>query len=186
MAGSDSRHSQSSHLAAGYRYRQLQVNALRSLGLPIQPPADWVTPMGTLTAMDQLATARRINAQPGMRVVWHQAWMEAIEEQNGLIHHPLDIRFDTGTQWHVSGGFNLSTNRNLHIQTDLRVQQWSETAPVGVTANPLALRYPVAATVIRQNRRLHTAELHYIDHPMLAMLVYLTPISSNAGQQLSE
>lgn len=174
----------SSTLAAGYRFRQLQVQAIRAIGLPVLPPANLLEPMGTV-ANGMNGEARRINNQPGMRVVWQKTWIEAVEEQSGLVYHPVDFTFHATNDWHVSGGFNLTVSRYLHLASDLRVQEWAQAAAVTSAQSPdlNAVRYPVRAAVIQQSRRMRSKEMHYIDHPLLGMVVYITPIKAHSEEQ---
>lgn len=185
-------------LSAGYRVQQLKSMAVRASGLPVMLPANWQTPLGQVDDLSLKTEARRINAQKGMRVVWHQAWIEAVEEQQGLVYHPIDLAFNAGNDWHLSGGISLRISRYLHLDTDLRIQQWTTTPPAtlpspaaantsqGSTATlsttPQVLdqnvRYPVRSAVIQQSRRMRSKELHFIDHPLMGILVWITPVKA--------
>ena len=56
--------------------------------------------------------------------------------------------------------------------------------PVAVTAQPL---YPFRhAVLLQQKRRMRSNEVHYIDHPMLGVIVKLTPLDDEALWELAQ
>lgn len=100
----------------------------------------------------------------------------------------------------VTGDLHLYRSRYLHLVTDLNVQHWQglnkpsnldkkaqilphhknevDNIIPSKTSTPLTAinEIPLRAAEIKQSRRMRSNELHYIDHPMLGILVKVTPI----------
>ncbi len=100
----------------------------------------------------------------------------------------------------VSGQVHLYRSRYLHLVSDLKVQHWqslesnnqldksTNTLPSHLNykeniipsnrSTPLTAinEIPLRAAIIKQSRRMRSNELHYIDHPMLGVLVRVTPV----------
>ncbi len=100
----------------------------------------------------------------------------------------------------VSGKLYLYRSRYLHLVTDLNVQHWQsleansefdnsikilpyhskneDNIIPSASSTPLTkiIEIPLRAASIKQSRRMRSNELHYIDHPMLGILVRTTPI----------
>lgn len=170
--------------------------------LPIAPAA-WPAPLTYLETLTMAAQAERINRRRDMQVVWHQAWIEPIQTEQHAIVHSLRIQPENAPNVDVQGNIRFYLSRFLHIQTQLTVQHYlphseaialnysrnmshdeslERTALVtsNVTQSPLehAIRVPLRAAQINQSRRMRSGELHYIDHPMLGIVVRITPIET--------
>jgi len=100
----------------------------------------------------------------------------------------------------VSGQLHLYRSRYLHLVSDLKVQHWQslesnnqldksinilpnhsnyeENIIPSNSSTPLTAidEIPLRAAIIKQSRRMRSNELHYIDHPMLGILVRVTPV----------
>ena len=100
----------------------------------------------------------------------------------------------------VTGEFYLYRSRYLHLVSNLTIQHWQSldrftavdkstnilpshptlTDNIIPSSNSTPLtpidEIPVRAATINQSRRMRSNELHYIDHPMLGILVRVTPI----------
>ena len=118
----------------------------------------------------------------------------ALNFNNAIKHHTPLIEIE------VSGSMYFYRSRFLHLITDLTVQHWqsietnSETEqtmkvrPNHATGNQhiVPSRYsspvtafdsvPLRAAKIEQSRRMRSNELHYIDHPLLGILVRIIPL----------
>ena len=119
-----------------------------------------------------------------------------------LIRIDLRIPFDRipTLEAEISGFIYLYRSRYLHIVSDLQMQHWEKLEKDSVLDKPLPQVHqtaliqdnvvpsdsstpltapdeiPVRATIIQQSRRMRSNELHYIDHPMLGMLVRARPL----------
>jgi len=102
----------------------------------------------------------------------------------------------------VSGQLHLYRSRYLHLVSDLKVQHWQslernspldksikvlpnhpifeENIIPSKSSTPLTAidEVPLRAAIIKQSRRMRSNELHYIDHPLLGILVRVKPIDS--------
>ena len=100
----------------------------------------------------------------------------------------------------VTGELYLYRSRYLHMVSDLNIQHWQSldkitavdkstdilpshptfTDNIIPSSNSTPLtpidEIPVRAAAINQSRRMRSNELHYIDHPMLGILVRVTPL----------
>lgn len=100
----------------------------------------------------------------------------------------------------INGNIHLYRSRYLHIVSNLQVQHWrtlanSHELDKGLSSqhssqllgqniipssssSPLTTidKIPLRAAHVNQSRRMRSNELHYIDHPMLGVLVRVTPI----------
>jgi hypothetical protein len=105
-----------------------------------------------------------------------------------LITHTLD------------GTVTLVRSRFLHVYTDLIYTIPSDTLPHAIRQRPLG--NPVQATIevgsgsfglapeplsmqsfpLRYHRRMRSNELHYIDHPLLGILILATPVEADASE----
>lgn len=166
-------------------------------------PALWPAPLTHLDSLTMTAQAERINRQRDMQVVWHQAWIEPIQTEQTAIVHALRIQPDNAPNVDIQGNVRFYLSRFLHIQTQLTVQHYlpeSEASVLDPTQRmslddtiirPLLqaetttqsqlehpIRVPLRAAQIEQSRRMRSGELHYLDHPMLGIVVRITPIET--------
>lgn len=110
----------------------------------------------------------------------------------------------------INGNIHLYRSRYLHIVSELQVQHWRTLANAheldkGLTSphssqllgkniipssssSPLTTidKIPLRAAHVNQSRRMRSNELHYIDHPMLGILVRVTPADYGIEPELSE
>jgi hypothetical protein len=101
----------------------------------------------------------------------------------------------------ISGKVYLYRSRYLHLVSELQVQHWrtlennhdldkglssphssqslGQSIIPSSSSSPLTTinRIPLRAAKVSQSRRMRSNELHYIDHPMLGILVRVTPIA---------
>lgn len=99
----------------------------------------------------------------------------------------------------ISGQIYLYRSRFLHLVAELQVQHWrtlnnhheldqdllsphsNQSTGISIipskNSSPSAIidRIPLRAAVVNQSRRMRSNELHYLDHPMLGILVRVTP-----------
>lgn len=100
----------------------------------------------------------------------------------------------------INGNIHLYRSRYLHIVTELQVQHWRTLADTheldksfpptlssqlsgkniipSSSSSPLTTidKIPLRAAHVNQSRRMRSNELHYLDHPMLGVLVRVTPV----------
>jgi len=110
----------------------------------------------------------------------------------------------------VTGTVHLYRSRYLHLVSDLQVQHWQHLGndtsvdkaldiPLcsqeikdnlipSNTATPLTTlcEVPVRAAMVEQSRRMRSRELHYIDHPLLGIMVRAIPVDQIPPQEVEQ
>ena len=167
-----------------------------------KPPAAQLpgsfTPVKELTLSKE---AQRIDQRPDMKVIWHQAWIEPVQEAESGMTHSVDIHVKDKFDIQVNGTFELHRSRYLHISTDLTVQHYQMRQPQALSALSLPESQasstlsnalpdqelqasaasapeivPIRAAEVRLSRRMRSNELHYLDHPLLGIVVRAVPV----------
>lgn len=148
-----------------------------------------------LAAPELNDSIERINYRNDMEVVWHEVWAEPIQDEGLALPHPLHIKVKHGIDIEIAGQFSLHRSRYLHFNTDIIVQHYQDVTespldiltlpnseqsdewlPTGKQSEAQPHSIPLRASNIRQTRRMRSGELHYLDHPMLGIVVKVTPI----------
>lgn len=131
------------------------------------PKASWPMPLQPLDNLMLADSLKHFQKRSDMQVIWHQGWVEPIQERKHSIAHPINIELDA-PYFHLSltGQFQLSVSRYLHFSTNFEIQH--------NTTDGEAIR----AATIKQTRRMRSNELHYLDHPMLGVMVKVVPIKN--------
>lgn len=142
---------------------------------------------------------QRIRQAPDMRLLQHVAWRQTVAGND--LSDPVFIQTGDqyGLSFEVEGMLALKKNRYLHIDTDLLYSRFkrkllndgvhweifTQDAPASqldgyrdVTIDGFTLlnedtsEYQAELTApFRQSRRVMAGELHYLDHPLLGMLI---------------
>lgn len=112
------------------------------------------------------STSRRISSQPGMRVLYHKAWSQPVIK--GRNSQPISIaagqRMVDGL-YEIQGTITVDRGRYLHFKPNLQLRRY--------TADSL-----ITAT-IDVPRRMRSKEAHYIDHPLMGIVVWAVPLEDN-------
>ena len=139
--------------------------------------------------------ARRLTSSPEYKVLKHIAWRQpALSKRQA---YPIQIRagkdyqgefptrsyrpveFGDTTQssgsravYELEGTLTVTVGRYLHIYSDLvyRLPQRAQYASAGFSNRVLADYH------VKSHRRMRSKELHYVDHPIVGMIVEATPI----------
>ena len=121
---------------------------------------------------DALKTNKRYN------VLVHKAWRQTGFEEDKGIDIPIDSRTSTGPDKggnSIQGSIRIELGRYLHIYTDMIYQQPNKDynpALIGEESLPYK-QYP-----IQSHRRMRSKELHYLDHPLVGILVMARPVDN--------
>lgn len=146
---------------------------------------------------------KQLNRLKYSRVVWQHAWTEPVQAKASAFVHPLNINsVQRQNAIHISGSVTVYLSRYLHAQTDLVVQYSKPNAlarlsyPTDSATTPSSSLFvpnqtPVmynTSTLIRAarvtlSRRMRSNELHYLDHPMLGLVVRIIPAQSPVPKQ---
>jgi len=164
------------------------------------------TPFATLPATQrELASQASAMQRSGRyRILFHEAWLQPIENQSTAVPIVLDHSGDGG-QWpalqgtiklYRSGDLQLETNLWLNTQGEYLNSAWrmptpprgpasgvhaapAQTAPAPSSAAAAGQEYPYRhAVLLDQKRGVNSGELLYIDHPMLGVVAKITALSA--------
>lgn len=157
---------------------------------------------------DFVKTAERMRYRRDIKVVWHQAWIEEIQDSDNAIVHPVEASYEGDLKIDIDGEIRLQRSRYIHIVPDLNIQQYVLGFPLDdipvttpattpaetdtdsgtdVTDTDLAeapvqaeepVWMPLRAAHLTRSRRMRSDEVHYLDHPLLGMLVKVTPYAA--------
>ena len=203
-----------------------------------------------VTLLDDLEFANAVNRfgyRSDMKVVWHQAWIEELQDSANAYDHEVAASYEEENfRIDISGSFNLYRSRYIHIRPDLEVDQLIFTIPddaplsgeatdnteegamtmavtsdnisdnssenmgnsdalpgaegqmtivpsdQGITNEPVAEPepewIPLRAAKIERSRRMRSGEVHYLDHPLVGMVVKVTPyeVPEEASEEAPE
>ncbi|MCW9006241.1 MAG: peptidoglycan binding protein CsiV, partial [Gammaproteobacteria bacterium] len=131
---------------------------------------------------------------PDYNVLIHKAWKQRgldsdeafsvfvdsrtqtnMTEHNNIKQQPGDINSPVSIKSFITGNIKLIMSRYLHINTDLiytKQKAHSALSPVDLDENPAIKEtiYPILF-----ERRMRSRETHYIDHPLVGMIILATP-----------
>ena len=116
-----------------------------------------------------------LNQAGGLSPVIHTAWQQPVYGRNAArpFYLKSDREITPGTPV-VEGMIKISVRRYLHVDLDLLLRR--TTAEVATRAGGFqTFRFD-------EHRRMRSKELHYIDHPLMGMLIEITPLSSPGSQ----
>jgi Peptidoglycan-binding protein, CsiV len=120
-------------------------------------------------------------------LLYHQAWRQLISGSNTHIFITGGKLF--GGHYELEGTISLSVAQYLRIQTNLWLTQFVPADPVLPNDWPPLPKLPDEAintleknefaikriVKLDQNRIMRSNEIHYIDHPLLSVIVKITP-----------
>jgi hypothetical protein len=148
--------------------------------------------------------ATLIERQRGNQILLHGRWLQPVPQrgqpqplfiqkgviQKGVIQKGViqkgGIQEGSGIsrQYQLEGTMAVTLGRYLHFQARLSYREpafgqnpISLPASLSEVAQPTALPAPIAGhMVLQQSRRMRSAQVHYIDHPKLGVLVRIDPL----------
>ena len=135
----------------------------------------------TYHASDALSKhVTRLNKSDRYNVLLHQSWQQTGLDNTDAISIQVDTsgtkktdRENQELKSSVQGSLKLVLGRYLHIHTDLLYKRLNNTD----TQTAPALNSNIFSEFkIQSQRRMRSKELHYIDHPLVGILVLVKPI----------
>ena len=117
--------------------------------------------------------AKKLKASKRYNVLVHKAWRQTGFADDAAIDIPIDSRMTSDDENNIHGSIKIILGRYLHIYTDIIYQQpRKDAAPVWQGQGSQQFKeYP-----INFHRRMRSKELHYLDHPMVGILVMAMPV----------
>ncbi len=166
-----------------YELRELQSSpdeAQRNPGTPAKDNADII--ISQISGIGLKKYANKLKANKRYNVLVHKAWRQTGFADDTAIDipvnsHPAASPGTQSTQYgdrnKLYGSIKIVLGRYLHIYTDMIYQQPNRDfnpALYGEASQPYK-QYP-----INFHRRMRSKELHYLDHPMVGILVMAMPV----------
>jgi peptidoglycan-binding protein CsiV len=130
------------------------------------------------------AEVKALNRQRHLRPVIHKRWRQPIPARDRPQPIYVSSEFTTsapGTSAgfaKIEGYISVTVGRYLHFAPTL----WYHADTLGVAPVPLPVMGPLPELadnryfVLSESRRMRSAELHYLDHPKLGVLVRIDPV----------
>jgi len=133
--------------------------------------------------------ARKLNENKRYHVLVHKAWRQAGLPEDQAVSIPIDSAAgnrsaetgDGSRSNRIYGSVKVVLSRYLHFYTDLLYQQPRDTTlPVEHSKDSdFYKNYP-----IKLHRRMRSKELHYLDHPIVGILIKALPVESAEDDNL--
>lgn len=138
----------------------------REIAWPLRPPGTRGVGPEALPASDHRfsGTANRLRNQPGYTLIWHEAWQQTLRGSRSApaISLPSSLR-----PLGIEARIRPYRQRFLHFEVDVR---WHIAA--ADTAEPTAFWR------LAQSRRMRSGQTHYLDHPVLGVIVRIDPVAT--------
>ena len=139
----------------------------------------------TLDQRDYLGRYVTSLQRNGMHVVFQQVWKQPADSRIQMPFIRIDGGNSYGSRHELEGYLRISAQRFLHVDADL---WWNEFNPAGsdnssddtesYSVAPGLPRYEIGRNFeLKESRRMRSGEVHYLDSPVLGMLIRVTPTS---------
>ena len=138
---------------------------------------------------------RRINNSSEFNVLFYGAWRQTGLDENNAFEikiEDLENTHKTKSENTITGQLKLVLSRYLHIYGDLDYQRPIDTNSIDNESNDDTSGINTATATTEENqgiivktennypinihRRMRSKELHYIDHPLVGMLIQINPV----------
>ena len=101
------------------------------------------------------------------RVVFHRAWIQPVPDRDQLRPMLIQVGERIGAGWRIEGFLGVTRGRYLHLDT--RLWFTPNAAPDAQTTDPGYME-------LREQRRMRSGEMHYLDHPKFGVLARVDPV----------
>ncbi|HET8711665.1 MAG TPA: CsiV family protein [Spongiibacteraceae bacterium] len=141
-------------------------------------------------AMQLNKEADAIASRRNWRVLLHTAWRQNVDDPAHATPVIISGGKLFGLHHELEGTFTLSIERFLRADVDLWLSRFSNDptalsaqilpnppGTIAATATDITPYVVTRTVVMQQRRRLRSGELHYFDHPLLGLLVLVTPVT---------
>ena len=147
-----------------YSFFSDPLTADMSSGLRVTP----VSPMDTNGTQEAINSAAEINAKQLLLPPSAAADDIMIDELGGT----LEKAFINADNYAIAGTITFSLRRFLHVQTDL----WHAfKMPDNFLNSDVEKESEWHYTPLHHSRRLRSGEIHYLDHPLIGIMISVTP-----------
>lgn len=154
-----------------------------AVGSNASGPSPTLEYVGVAPGSGDLANARaRLNQRRDFRVLGYQVWRQRLKsDARPLVFH-VEAGDVYGTQAELEGTISISLKHYLHVDADLWWADYGDGAPPG-QAVPEGTTQGGSMRVahLKEDRRMRSAQTHYLDHPLIGALIRITPASGPGG-----
>ena len=146
----------------------------------------------------------KLNRSSRYNVLLHQSWQQTGLSNNDAINIKVDTTTENNTEnkdvsifnsnnqiskidneeikSNLKGTLKLILGRYLHIHTDLLYQRPKKTYS---SSSPMLHGSIFNEFKIKSQRRMRSKELHYIDHPLLGILILINPVTPQENLKIN-
>ncbi len=132
-------------------------------------------------------TATKLQRSGQFNVLFHEAWPMPLTKQNSATWININAGIKQADRHQLEGAIGVSLGRFLHLHTKLHLNQFAKANSTPTTELSSLFNYPTSQTKVTQRysmiqkRKMRSVELHYLDHPKLALLVRFDPYNPQTG-----
>ena len=116
------------------------------------------------------------------KVLARKSWLQPGLDKLKAVDVEISPDAQSGSTGNISGSIKIVLERYLHIYTDLVYRKPLQVPATTTGFNPGAYQQD-AAYPVREHRRMRSKELHYIDHPLVGMLVKIVPVETKIPEK---
>ena len=172
-----------------------RAKIIRELLSQMNPSSDGQLAFKDFSSLSDLGEIKeKIKRSASMRVLAHKSWIQPIgSDQTSIL---IQGGNKQGEKYEIEGFMTLYRKRFLHVMTDLWFTKFSTNykekqdfynAALGESANANLLaeasKSPSFKTfMMKQQRRVRAAELHYLDHPFFGLVLKMTRFSNDTKE----
>lgn len=119
---------------------------------------------------------KRLNNSSRYRVLARKTWLQPGLDSSHAVELALNSANSSEPTGRIAGTVKVVLERYLHLYNDLVYQP----ASTGISSadNVAATSDPTAVYVIKEHRRMRSKEVHYIDHPLVGILIKIVPVET--------
>jgi hypothetical protein len=133
------------------------------------------------------SAVKRLTSSPRYHILVRKSWLQPGLDRSNAVDIDLSSTGNpaaTDTTGSISGSVKIVLERYLHLYTDLVYHKpGSSEADTGISITPASTSvspsFQTENFVIRDHRRMRSKELHYIDHPLVGILIKIVPVETN-------
>ena len=130
---------------------------------------------------------KKINNSSEYSVLFYSAWRQTglkASEAFEINLNELENAHTRNTDNIITGNVKIVLSRYLHFYSQLEYQRKNLTQTneenISLSTDDIAVAHPYS---LKSHRRMRSKELHYIDHPLVGMLVQINPVETTQPNQ---
>jgi len=133
------------------------------------------------------SVAKKLQQSAQYKVLFHEAWPMPVRKQKSATWIKIEAGQTNAGNSQLEGAIGVSLGRFLHLHTQLHLNEFTKDGTNVQTEISKLFNYPTSQTNVTQRfsmiqkRKMRSVELHFLDHPKLALLVRFDPYSPQTG-----